>query len=96
MGAKDLTKYLNDKDKHGVKIKAWATQVAPGMAECNVCVPVARVKFEKGKKELFNQSESAKHRKNRALTITILRIKVFPSCLRIRLKEIKYVRMLGI
>ena len=64
MGAKDLTKYLNDKDKHGVKIKDWATQVAPGMAECKVCVPVARVKFEKGKKELFNHSESAKHRKN--------------------------------
>ena len=64
MGAKDLTKYLNDKDKHGVKIKDWATQVAPGMAECKVCVPVAKVKFEKGKKELFNHSESAKHRKN--------------------------------
>ena len=35
MGAKDLTKYLNDKDKHGVKIKDWATQVALSMGTKN-------------------------------------------------------------
>ena len=64
MGAKDLSNYLEGKDKFGQKVKDWATQTAPGIAECKVCVPSARVKFEKGKRELLNHSESAKHRKH--------------------------------
>lgn len=46
-----------------MKIGDWATQVGPGVAACDICVPKCTIKFEKGKKELTNHSERAKHRK---------------------------------
>ena len=62
-GAVNLNAYLDHKDKHRVKIGDWATQVGPGVAACGICVPKCTVKFEKGRKELTNHSERAKHRK---------------------------------
>ena len=67
MPAVNLTAYLKHKDKCGVEIGEWATQVGPGVAggvaACDVCVPRCTIKFEKGRKELTNHSERAKHRK---------------------------------
>ena len=57
-GAVNLNAYFDHKDKHGVKIGDWATQVA-----CEICLPKCTVKFEEGEKELTNHSEWAKHRK---------------------------------
>ena len=51
-GAVNLGKYLEEKDKNGVKVSSWAVQIAPGVAECRVCVPTRRIQFKKGKNEL--------------------------------------------
>ena len=53
----------NEKDKHGVRIGDWATQASPGYAQCQVCVPAKVLSFAKGKKDLTQHSEGAKHRK---------------------------------
>ena len=39
----------------------WPWQFG-GVAACDVCVPRCTIKFEKGRKELTNHSERAKHR----------------------------------
>ena len=61
-GAVNLGKYLEEKDKNGVKVSSWAVQIAPGVAECRVCVPTRRIQFKKGKNELTRHSETEKHR----------------------------------
>ena len=60
-GAVNLDKYLEEEDKHGVKVGSWAVQVAPGVAECRVCVPSQKIQFKKGKNELTRHSERELH-----------------------------------
>ena len=62
MPAVNIQKYLEEEDKNGVKIGSWAVQVAPGVAECKVCVPNRKFGFKKGKSELTRHSESELHR----------------------------------
>ena len=61
--ATDLSRYLEERDQNGVIVKTWAVQTASGVATCKICVPKATIKFAKGKKELTNHSESAKHQR---------------------------------
>lgn len=63
MVASNLTRYINDKDKHGIKVGEWAEQVSPGYFRCKVCVPAKDLCFKPGRNELFKHSESDKHRK---------------------------------
>ena len=63
MVAKNLTKYLDDKDKYGEKIKDWAEQVGQGEFKCRICLPEKVLSFKQGRSELFKHSESDKHRK---------------------------------
>ena len=63
MVATELSRYLQEMDKNGAIVKTWAVQTAPGIATSKVCVPKTTIKFGKGKKELTNHSESAKHQR---------------------------------
>ena len=67
MVASNLNPYLDCRDKNGVRIGDWATQVNPGFAACSSCVPSCTVKFEKGKLELTKHSETVKHIRNAKL-----------------------------
>ena len=62
-GASYLTKYLDLRDKNGVRVGDWATQApgTKGYAVCQVCLPQKIVKFEKGSTELLKHSERKCH-----------------------------------
>ena len=59
-----LQTLVGEKDKHGVQVGEWAKQESPGHFSCKVCLPSKVLSFEKGKKDLTQHSETAKHRKN--------------------------------
>ena len=63
-GAAYLTKYVNIRDKNGVRVGDWAKQAEKGYATCTVCVPEKKIKFEKGSLELTRHSEREVHIKN--------------------------------
>ena len=50
MPAVNLTAYLKHKDKYGVEIGEWATQVGPGVAACAVCVLDVQLSLRRGEK----------------------------------------------
>ena len=64
MPAANISKFINLKDKNGVCVGEWATQIGAGVVLCNVCIPKCQVKFVNGKKALTNHSESVKPYKN--------------------------------
>ena len=39
MVASKLEKYLDKRDKNGIKVSEWAIQGQPSKAICSVCVP---------------------------------------------------------
>ena len=61
MPAVNLDKYLDGKDKNGVKIGSWAVQIGPGIAECRICLPQRRITFMKGLGDLTRHSETEFH-----------------------------------
>ena len=62
-GASYVTKYLDLRDKNGVRVGDWATQPpgAKGYVICRVCVPEKHIKFTKGSLDLFRHSERNCH-----------------------------------
>ena len=47
--SKNLSKYLDVRDKNGILIRDWAEQSSPGVAQCRVCEAQLKIKFFKGK-----------------------------------------------
>lgn len=62
-GAAYVTKYLDIRDKNGVRVGDWATQPpgTKGYVICQVCVPQKHIKFEKGSLDLLRHSERKSH-----------------------------------
>ena len=55
-----MEKYVNVKDKFGVKIGSWALKYCPGIVSCRYCFNI--VNFATVKGVLIFHSESDKHR----------------------------------
>ena len=59
----NISTVAKEKDKFGVKIGDWAEQAGPGQFKCKICLPAKILSFGKGKKDLTQHSETARHRK---------------------------------